>query len=246
MPAFEIVDLQNPASFFLAYDQNNFETCSLPDFTGDRVRAYTELRDIATQIQYLDRAFPPARDDNVGYFDQCPESFSSDRLKKFQSDINSKDGVSMCRAVKAYQERTVRSWNPEVDEPTKTIYLGLLGVDESASKECGAIALDLLLRSGVLVENDDSSWDLADDYETRRIYLYGDAKTLENMVKFVRDMQNRRISYSVANMQAEIFLKALDIVMEMPGDWHAGLQMAQTIFKYCYVGFLDNFQLLLE
>ena len=110
-------------------------------------------------------------------------------------------------------------WNPDVDEPTLTIFiLGLVGIDESASKECGAIALDLLLRAGVLVENKSKGLDLADDYDTRRIYLYGDAKTLENMVKFVRDMQDRRMSYSVANMQAEVFLKALSVVMELAGD----------------------------
>ncbi len=41
------------------------------------------------------------------------------------------------------------------------------------------------------------------------------------------------------------FLKALTVVMDVPGDWHAGLSMAQAIFNYCYVGFLDEFQELL-
>ena len=46
MPAFEIVDLDDPAAFFSEYGE--FETCTLPAFTGARVRAYTQLRDIAT------------------------------------------------------------------------------------------------------------------------------------------------------------------------------------------------------
>ena len=71
------------------------------------------------------------------------------------------------------------------------------------------MTLDLLLRSGVLVEDEDGGWALAEDWETRRVYLYGDAKTIENMTKFVRDMQDRKISYSVANVQSEIFLQAL-------------------------------------
>ena len=55
-------------------------------------------------------------------------------------------------------------------------------------------------------------------------------------------MQDRRISYSAANVQSEIFLKALTVVMDLPGDWHAGLCKVQSIFNYCYVGFLDQFQ----
>ena len=120
-----------------------------------------------------------------------------------------------------------------------------MGIDEAASKEYGAITLDLVLRAGILVEAEDGSWTVADNYLTRRIYLYGDAKRVENMVKFVRDMQDRRISYSAANVQPEVFLKALEVVMDLPGDWHTGLNMAQTIYSYCYVGFLDQFQELL-
>ena len=58
-------------------------------------------------------------------------------------------------------------------------------------------------------------------------------------------MQDRRISYYVANVQAKIFLKAITVVMDVPGVWYAGLAMAQSIFNVCYVGLLDQFQDLL-
>ena len=35
------------------------------------------------------------------------------------------------------------------------------------------------------------------------------------------------------------------MIMDMPGDWHADLSMAQSIFNVCYTGFLDEFQDLL-
>ena len=88
-----------------------------------------------------------------------------------------------------------------------SIYLRLIGIDESASKECVVITLDLLLRAGVLIQSDGGSWELANDWNKRRIYIFGDTKTIENMAKFVRDMQDRRISYSVTNLQGELFLK---------------------------------------
>ena len=99
----------------------------------------------------------------------------------------------------------MKRWHPNIDDCSLSIYLGLIGIDEATSKECGAITLDLLLRAGVLVTNEDGSWSLADDWDQRRIYIFGDAKTIENMAKFVRDMQDRKISYSNANMQAEVF-----------------------------------------
>ena len=65
------------------------------------------------------------------------------------------------------------------------------------------------------------------------------------MLKFVRDIQNRRISHSTSSIQSEVFIKALSVVMQLPYDWHTGLNMAQSIYNYCYVGFLDQFQELL-
>ena len=37
MPAFELADLEQPASFFLEF--KDFISCTLTDFTGDRVRS---------------------------------------------------------------------------------------------------------------------------------------------------------------------------------------------------------------
>ena len=72
--------------------------------------------------------------------------------------------------AKSFQKQVVQKWNPTVDDPTLSVYLGLLDINETASKECGSIVLDLLLRSGVLVELEDGSWDLAEDWESRRVY----------------------------------------------------------------------------
>ena len=101
-----------------------------------------------------------------------------------------------------------------------------------------AITLDLLLHAGVLVERDSSKWVLSDNYLECRMHLVGDGNTVENMVVFFQDMQDRRITYSNASI---MFLKALSVVMTFLGDWHAGLNMAQTVFNYYYTGFLDEF-----
>ena len=93
--------------------------------------------------------------------------------------------------AESFQKSSVLKWNPHIDRPSKLVYLRLVGIDESASKECGAILLDLLLRCGVLVQTTIGEWVLADNWETRRVYFVGDAKTIENVTKFVRDTQER-------------------------------------------------------
>ena len=99
------------------------------------------------------------------------------------------------------------------------MYLGLLGIDEAASKECGAITLDLLLHAGVIIDEEGGGWKLAPDYNFRRIHLFGDAKTIENVAKIVRGMQSRKITFSVANLQPEVFFDATTCVQDLPGDW---------------------------
>ena len=56
----------------------------------------------------------------------------------------------------------------------------------------------------------------------------------------------RRISYTQANLQADIFIQAMSVVMEIPGDWHTSLNMLQSIYTLYYDGFLDGFQELLK
>ena len=147
--------------------------------------------------------------------------------------------------AKQFVRDVVQKWNLTIDDATKSMYLGLLGIDEAASKECGAILLDLLLRAGVIIQTSTGEWQLATNWEERNVYVAGDAKTIENVAKFVREMQERRLSYSAANIQADVFLKALTRVMPFPGDWHTGLNMLTSIYKLYYDGFLDQFQSML-
>ena len=89
----------------------------------------------------------------------------------------------MFNAAKSFTGLTVQRWNPHTKEQSLSIYLGLIGIDESVPKERGAITLDLLLWAGVLVEAQDGSWTLADDCDKYRIYIFDDAKLIEIMKK---------------------------------------------------------------
>ena len=90
-----------------------------------------------------------------GYFENCPSQFDIPALRSFRDRIRSETSRELIQKAKCFQEWTVKKWNPHIQEPTLSIYLGLVAIDEAASKECGAITLDLLLRAGVLIESDD-------------------------------------------------------------------------------------------
>ena len=103
-----------------------------------------------------------------------------------------------------FQELSVSKWNPHAGKVTKSAFMGLVCVDESDSKGCGAITLDLLLKAGIINTQEDGSWALASDWETRRPIIFGDAKTTENMSKFMRDMQIRELSLSEESIQFDV------------------------------------------
>ena len=105
----------------------------------------------------IDRAFP-SPDENVDILDQCPSDFNKELLDSFRSRCKTSVGRKLFDAARTFQADTVKRWNESIDEPTLSMYLGLLAIDEAASKECVTITLDLLLRAGVLLQDDDGSW----------------------------------------------------------------------------------------
>ena len=102
--------------------------------------------------------------------------------------------------------------------------LDFLVIDKAAFKECGVITLDLILRAGVLLEDDNRGWKLAPNYYLWHIYLFDDAKTIESITKFVQGMQSQKVMYSVANLQADVCLDTMTCVCDLLGDCDLGSQ----------------------
>ena len=112
--------------------------------------------------------------------------------------------------VADFQRNSVRLWNPHADDVTESNYMGTVGIDKAASKECAALGLDLSLKGGIMkmMKSSDESedkegdgelvnmmWKLTRDYETKRIALYGDVKTCDNVDKATNDISDRPLSF---------------------------------------------------
>ncbi len=74
----------------------------------------------------------------------------------------------------------------------------------------------------------------------RRLYCFGDQKTIENTSAFVKKLSNRCLLFEESSIQAQIFLEAFDNIMFMPDNWHAGMNMLQSLHKLFWTDLLKS------
>ena len=237
LPEFEKVNTKSAKEVSQQFEHATMmEVETEPDFTGERVKSYHELGGVADTVHQLWRSFAT---ENV---DWTSSIFDNAKIYKMHKLVTS-DGIkTFVDGAKTFHDKATKSWNDQVDEVTQQLLLGLCALPEESAKQCGAITLDQLFRVGILIENKDGTWRLADNWKERRVYLFGDCKTIENNAKFYRDLAAMPLTFDEASKQADIFMDAMSRVMQLPGDWHAGLAMLQAIYTLFYRGFLEPFK----
>jgi len=134
----------------------------------------------------------------------------------------------------------VRDWIPKCDKVTLSFNMRFVGVRVDSSNGAAAVILDMLLKFGVLVYKDNETWALHKFVKVHWLYCFGNRKTIENSSAFVNKLSNRSLSFEETSIQAEIFLKAFDQVMFLPGDWHTdtGMNQLQSIYKLFWTDLL--------
>ena len=119
------------------------------------------------------------------------------------------------------------------------MFLGYIPLDEGRAKEVGILLLDLFLKGATLNKDSNTSWSLTANYLDNWNYVFGDSKTLESITVFTNSLHDRQLSLQETSAQSDFFGKALGTVMAVPGDWHSGLNMAQSIFKCHWKALLE-------
>jgi hypothetical protein len=137
--------------------------------------------------------------------------------------------------VTNFQMLAVTDWNEFQDNVTLSYNMGFVGVREDSSDGVVLVILDMLLKFGVLVYNQDETWSLHWLAKLCHFYCFGDQKMIENSSAFVKKLSNQNLSFEESSLQAEIFLDAFDKVMFFPGDWHTGMNMLQSIYKLFWI-----------
>ena len=137
-------------------------------------------------------------------------------------------------------------WNKTRDDVTLSYNMGFVGVHEDSSDGAAAVNLDMLLKFGVLMYNQNETWALHRCATFCRVFCFGDLKTFENSTAFVNKLSTCSLSFKQSSLQAEIFLDAFKLVMFLPGNWHTGLNMLMSIYKIFWSDLLKPFQDLLR
>ena len=86
-------------------------------------------------------------------------------------------------------------WNPNADEVAMSFNIGFIGIREDSAVGAGSVVLDMLLKFGLLQYNDDNTWELAADINSRRLYSFGDRKSNKNCTAFVSTLSHRPLTF---------------------------------------------------
>ena len=97
-------------------------------------------------------------------------------------------------------------------------YLGIVAMSKAASAQYGGLVLDLLYKFDVLLRTDDGGWDLAPNWERKRIYVVGDVKTADNIDTFICELIKRPLTAAQKNQLADHFEKAMTRIVIKSGD----------------------------
>ena len=176
-----------------------------PCFKGLRVASYSDAITLRRYLLALHNAL--SHDYDTDKHNDGPG------LCRFKDYLCDPSAVAFFRDVKDFQRMAVKDWNPNCDEVTQSLNMGFVGVCEDSSNGAALVILDMLLKFGVLIYNDDETWALHKFAKVRRLYCFGDRKTIENCTAFVNKLINRSLSFEQTSIQAEIFLDAFDRVV---------------------------------
>ena len=169
-------------------------------------------------VDHVKRVFVEMYAENDPRVGVQASNIDRDKIISMREMCNMDSAKLFFHVCSTFQREAVKKWNPNADEVTLSNYMGLVGIDEAASKECGALTLDMLLKFGILEQDGDGMWQLTENWEAKRAFLIGDVKTVDNVDKIAEDLSNRPLSLKESSQQAEVFAKALKNVMTIPGD----------------------------
>ena len=176
-----------------------------PDFTGNRVKSYRNFSKLASDVNLLVNVFSRSEE----CFKGIPDYINSETLDVMRSICATSTVKTLQKQCHRFKWDGVMAWNPDAARVTKSMMLGVVGIDEGSSEGAMTCVLDLLLKYGEIKEEPDGSWSRVKAVRPRRYMCYGDRTTNENMTAFIVSLQDRPMSLQEESIQADIFIEAV-------------------------------------
>ncbi len=231
MVSYETIDMSLPTlGTELFSNHQSIPISAEPCFLGSRVNSYE-------YAMHLRRHILTIRNNFSNVYENAKQH-DANHMTVFGEYTRTNAAHSFFKSVADFQNKAVTDWNEFQDNVTLSYNMGFVGLRGDSSSGAALVILDMLLKFGVFVYKQDKTWSLHCLAKLRRFYCFGDWKTIENSSAFVNKLSNRNLSFKESSLQAEIFLDAFDKVMFLPGDWHTGMNMLQSIYKLFWTNLL--------
>ena len=142
----------------------------------------------------------------------------------------------------------MRKWNPAVDDVLilKNNHMGFSDCEKESSGPTGALILGLCQKFGTIKPNTKGTWGRTQDSAGKRMYVFDDCNTVDNIDKIVNDITYQPMSLSESNDLAETLGTSLKEPLYGPGDCYTGSSMVQSINNVFWDGYLEEFKRVLK
>jgi hypothetical protein len=110
---------------------------------GQRVKNYMALLKVKVvcHLVMMDRLFLVPD----GSFNQCLSHFNMRNIMGMKDLCSTKRAKELFECIRVFQRNAVKDWHPFVDEVTKVLLCGVIGVNEADGEGAATCKLDLAL-----------------------------------------------------------------------------------------------------
>ena len=104
--------------------------------------------------------------------------------------------------------------------------------DEVSTDGCGMAIIELMTMCGIACQdsNDNMTWELHNDYDTKMMHLTGDGLNSERFKSFKQKLKRIPQSFARNFKQSLMFQKALDRVIDSSGTLHMSFYILQLLY----------------
>ena len=207
-------------------NQDSLSKVVAPDLTGMRCRAYNHLSKMATYLFDIEFFFHVPE----SHFDNCPARIKRKPLKEMCALVRRPTVQRLLQNARNFRRIEVDGWNDKAKHVTRSLLLGVSGVDEKDAEGATAVLMELATLHGMITIDGNNKISKTTLFDQKSMIMNGDRKTHECTESFQSLAAERSMCLEEKSRMAEITLDVFERTLFAPGDWHTGMNMLQGLY----------------